>query len=592
MSNGSLNDLLQSNSQSSNLDDTSKMFIIYGIAKCMHFLHKNGITLAHLNSHSILLDENFHPYVDVLSISHHFSENNQSVFDAPEILAKERISEKVDVYSYGVVIYSLLSGSIPDKDSQFIRRILSSKIPIFDKSFPEIFKAIISKCLEKNPKSRPTFYELLYTIKHGIVLPDTDPKKFESYQKLFDDDDELEDKETPEPTHRPSKENDDDEPLMEVPPKRQSSLPSGKVLAPPKPPKTLMSQPAPKGAPMQNQPPEPPKPPQTPEPKRKVDRYGWLRSDEGNISKSEAKIIEIENSKEQERSMKWAKMISNWGSWMPSQFSKIAERVGKGIPDPIRSRAWFLIVSDNEVIQKYPQTIDELLQKDSHEGYVTIEKDIIRTFQQLIFFSQPTVVDSLRRILYSYCQIDPELGYTQGMSFIAGMFVAYMDEESAYKSFLSVMLGKKINQREFLVGGFPRLHICNQILMILAKQHCPNILKNLDRNQIMFGMFTPDWFLTAFQVYKWHPEFQLRIFERYLLFGAKYLVAFALQILISHQDIINAGNYDTILRCLQHPDQSKRLKNWHEFLNSVQSLILSEKDFAALEKEAKNQLDN
>ena len=46
---------------------------------------------------------------------------------------------------------------------------------------------------------------------------------------------------------------------------------------------------------------------------------------------------------------------------------------------------------------------------------------------------------SLRRLLRWYAALDPEVGYCQGMGFIAGLFLTYMVEEHAFYTFYSVL---------------------------------------------------------------------------------------------------------------------------------------------------------
>ena len=46
--------------------------------------------------------------------------------------------------------------------------------------------------------------------------------------------------------------------------------------------------------------------------------------------------------------------------------------------------------------------------------------------------STPGGQAALRRVLRAYSYYDPEVGYCQGMNFIAGMFLTIMSEEEAF----------------------------------------------------------------------------------------------------------------------------------------------------------------
>lgn len=314
---------------------------------------------------------------------------------------------------------------------------------------------------------------------------------------------------------------------------------------------------------------------------RKMDRYGWY-VDKKKLSKQELQLIQIESQKEGERTQKWLEMTKNWSSFMKKNRNKVASRIKKGVPDSMRSRVWALLCQAEQTKKQYPTPMSELLKKPKHQGYVTIDKDLSRTFPQIGFFSKPGFIESLRRILYCYCQTDPVLGYTQGMSFIAGMFLSYMDEETAFYSFLNVMLGKRLNQRGYFLSGFPRLDKANLMLACLMDKKCPKILKKMDSLGVIMSMFTPGWFLTVYQSYTWQPEFQLRLFERYLFYGTRGLLNFGIVIILYHQKILEKADMEEFLRILQHPDSSKKMLNWHSVLQEWDKNWLNKAEYEKL----------
>ena len=79
---------------------------------------------------------------------------------APEVLKKEPYSFTCDLWSYGCIIYALLSGSLPfDHESQkeTIKMTLESKLE-FDlpcwTSISDTCKDLLTRLLNKNPKGR------------------------------------------------------------------------------------------------------------------------------------------------------------------------------------------------------------------------------------------------------------------------------------------------------------------------------------------------------------------------------------------------------------------------------------------------------
>ena len=316
----------------------------------------------------------------------------------------------------------------------------------------------------------------------------------------------------------------------------------------------------------------------------KMDRYGWVAK-QRKVSKKEKKLAQTEEEKEAERTQKWIDMFRDWDKFMRKNRKKVEHRVRKGIPDIIRQRAWQHILDIEELKKTSGLNLDELNQMERHEDCVTIDKDLSRTFPQIGLFAQPDMKDKLRTVLYAYCHADNEVGYTQGMSFLAGMFLAYMDVESAFFCFVSMMKGR-LDQRQYFLDGFPRLTVANEALRLLMKSHCKKVLSRIENQGVLFPMFSPNWFMTAFQAYNWPPEMQLRIWERFLMFGTRALLSFGLTIILRHEDLLRKGGLEEILPILQRPEESPRMADWHEVFEQWDDLWLKKKEFERVWKQA------
>ena len=99
-------------------------------------------------------------------------------------------------------------------------------------------------------------------------------------------------------------------------------------------------------------------------------------------------------------------------------------------------------------------------------------------------------------------------------------------------------------------------------------------------------MFTTNWFLTAYQSFNWAPEFQLRIFERFLFFGTRVLLSFALLIIELNQEELATASLEKILQILQHIDESKKMVDWHRILNKLDKRMIPKQKYIELVKNA------
>ena len=123
------------------------------------------------------------------------------------------------------------------------------------------------------------------------------------------------------------------------------------------------------------------------------------------------------------------------------------------------------------------------------ESMMQIEQDIHRTFSSLKLFKPGSDLHSnLRMVLGAYVMYRPDVGYVQGMSYLAGMFLLYMDGPEAF------------------------MCLCN-----LLSRHFFLAFLSADTDHVhkMFGLFN-DWFhlcLPAlakhFESINLHPELYL-----------------------------------------------------------------------------------
>lgn len=163
-------------------------------------------------------------------------------------------------------------------------------------------------------------------------------------------------------------------------------------------------------------------------------------------------LVAVRKATEFKRERKWLAMVKS-ADWEGSKFYKrpvlsrltsmsfftLKNRIRKGIPDAWRGRVWIDLLQPHfkEMQEKYVYSYEVELSEVTTED---IEKDIERTFpcHELFMHGGPGQ-DPLRRVLRAYAAIDTECGYCQGMSFIAGLFIMYMPEESAFFGLLTAL---------------------------------------------------------------------------------------------------------------------------------------------------------
>ncbi|XP_028797225.1 putative receptor protein kinase ZmPK1 [Neltuma alba] len=118
---------LAENLKSNTLDWTKRYNIALGTARCLAYLHEEcleWILHCDIKPHNILLDSNYLPKVADFGLSKLQNRNDQNSqsfsmirgtrgYMAPEWLFNQRITSKVDVYSYGIVMLEMITGRSP-----------------------------------------------------------------------------------------------------------------------------------------------------------------------------------------------------------------------------------------------------------------------------------------------------------------------------------------------------------------------------------------------------------------------------------------------------------------------------------------------
>ncbi|XP_057495145.1 uncharacterized protein LOC130780226 isoform X2 [Actinidia eriantha] len=175
MVNGSLRSALQKNER--NLDKRKRLLIAMDVAFGMEYLHGKNIVHFDLKSDNLLVNlrDPHRPICKVgdLGLSKVKCQTLISggvrgtlPWMAPELLngSSSLVSEKVDVFSFGIVLWELLTGEEPYADLHYgaiIGGIVSNTLrpPVPESCSPE-WRLLMENCWSSEPSERPNFTEI------------------------------------------------------------------------------------------------------------------------------------------------------------------------------------------------------------------------------------------------------------------------------------------------------------------------------------------------------------------------------------------------------------------------------------------------
>ncbi|XP_008116326.2 mitogen-activated protein kinase kinase kinase 20 isoform X1 [Anolis carolinensis] len=184
---GSLYDYINSN-RSEEMDMDHIMTWATDIAKGMHYLHMEApVKVIHrdLKSRNVVIAgdgvlkicdfgaSRFHSHTTHMSLVGTFP------WMAPEVIQSLPVSETCDTYSYGVVLWEMLTREVPFKGLEGLQVawlvVEKNERLTIPSSCPESFAELMLQCWEADPKKRPSFKQIisiLDSMSNDSNLPD------------------------------------------------------------------------------------------------------------------------------------------------------------------------------------------------------------------------------------------------------------------------------------------------------------------------------------------------------------------------------------------------------------------------------------
>ncbi len=283
------------------------------------------------------------------------------------------------------------------------------------------------------------------------------------------------------------------------------------------------------------------------------------------------KRLEKKFIKQQELSKKWVNdLIPNWLKVRKDK--NIKEYFYMGLPPTVRGRIWMLclgnrfsitkeyyqiqVKNSKEILKKYQKIKDNrnrkkvnnednkdkkneiiesddgsLESKDKEKTIIIIELDIERTFPYLgLFKGDSPMAEDLREILRVFVISRPDIGYIQGLSFIAGILLLNMDKFKAFISLMNLILNPimlpfyKMNNE--LIQQ--RLKLFKQVFYF----NLPELCEHFDELGMLPENYFLAWNMTLF-ARDVNLELANRIWDVFMIEGVKAIYSTAV-VFLSH----------------------------------------------------------
>ena len=276
-------------------------------------------------------------------------------------------------------------------------------------------------------------------------------------------------------------------------------------------------------------------------------------------------------------------IIPNWTE--KKKDKKIKEYFYMGLPDNVRGKVWMLclgnrfsitkeyyeiqVKNSKEIIEKYKANkknneimIDDMnilnnnkeskeiatLTKDKEKSINIIELDIERTFPYLgLFRGDSPMAQDLREILRVFVISRPDIGYIQGLSFIAGILLLNMDKFKAFISLMNLILNPII---------LPFYKMDNESIqqrLKLFKQvfyyNLPELCEHFDELGLLPENYFLSWNMTLF-TRDVNLELAKRIWDVFMIEGIKAIYSAAIVFLSHFESKLINMDFVEIMTCI------------------------------------------
>nr|XP_020017466.1 TBC1 domain family member 1 isoform X2 [Castor canadensis] len=272
----------------------------------------------------------------------------------------------------------------------------------------------------------------------------------------------------------------------------------------------------------------------------------------------------------------WEKMLSTPGrSKIKCDMEKMHSAVGQGVPRHHRGEIWKFLAEQFHLKHPFPSKqqpkdvpYKELLKQLTSQQHAILI-DLGRTFPTHPYFSAQLGAGqlSLYNILKAYSLLDQEVGYCQGLSFVAGILLLHMSEEEAFKmlTFLMFDMGLRKQYRPDMII----LQIQMYQLSRLLHDYHRDLYNHLEEHEIGPSLYAAPWFLTVFAS-QFPLGFVARVFDMIFLQGSEVIFKVALSLLGSHKPLIlQHENLETIVDFIKNTLPNLGLVQMEKTINQV-----------------------
>uniref|UniRef100_A0A667XRA6 TBC1 domain family member 14 n=1 Tax=Myripristis murdjan TaxID=586833 RepID=A0A667XRA6_9TELE len=254
-------------------------------------------------------------------------------------------------------------------------------------------------------------------------------------------------------------------------------------------------------------------------------------------------------------------ILPNWSTMCTSR--RVRDLWWQGVPPSVRGKVWSLAVGNElnithelfniclarakEKWKTMPAPASETESEDAglsdrESSLELIKLDISRTFPNSASFSRSggPYYDMLHSILGAYTCYRPDVGYVQGMSFIAAVLILNLDTADAFIAFANLL--NKPCQMAFFRVDHSLMLTYFAAFEVFFEENLPKLFAHFKKNNLTPDIYLIDWIFTLYS--KSLPlDLACRVWDVFCRDGEEFLFRTALGLLRLYQEVLTRMDF-------------------------------------------------
>lgn len=244
--------------------------------------------------------------------------------------------------------------------------------------------------------------------------------------------------------------------------------------------------------------------------------------------------------------------------------SKLKRFIRKGIPISLRTEIWMVTSRAKNIQQKSNKYVTFVENITDEEIIEMIQIDLPRTFPDNIYFDESSRLPrQLFKVLGAFAHQNQDVGYCQGLNYIAGLLILATKSEEASFWLLKVLIEQILPP--YYIKSMSGLLTDMSVLDDLVSKRYPAVHQHLLNIGMPWAVTTTKWFICIYAEVL-PTETVLRIWDCLFSEGSKVIFRVALTLIALHKnEILACRDLAEVVTCFKEMGNSPNVINCHIF---------------------------